>query len=144
MQSEFSYLLESVSDDNLILCLPDVRNIKENVNIDETFFAKHILHQDKDGSLSSEDGDILAEVRQGQLRLLLGPGYHPSYSRGLYTSNVLLTTSTSLGSVDRLRVLVVDLPILPSYTRMGNRQGARQRHCSSFGALYQYLAISPL
>ena len=128
MQSEFSYLLESVSDDNLILCLPDVRNIKENVNIDETFFAKHILHQDKDGSLSSEDGDILAEVRQDKLRLLLGPGYHPSYSRGLYTSNVLLTTSTSLGSVDRLRVLVVDLPILPSYTRMGNRQGARQRH----------------
>ena len=128
LQSQYSHLLDSASDDNLILCLPDVRSIKEDVCIDETFFCQHLLHQDQDGSLSSEDGDLLAEVKEGQLRLLHGPGYHPSYSRGLHTSTILHITAASLGSrEDRLRVLVVDRPLVPSYTRMGNRQGSRRQ-----------------
>ena len=128
LQSQYSHLLDSASDDNLVLCLPEVRSIKEDVSIDETFFSQHLLHQDEDGSLSSEDGDLLAEVKQGQLRLLHGPGYHPSYSRGLHTSTILHITAASLWSrEDRLRVLVVDRPLVPSYTRMGNRQGARRQ-----------------
>ena len=133
MQSQYSHLLDSASDDNLILCLPDVRSIKEDVSIDETFFAQHLLHQDEDGSLSSEDGDLLAEVKQGQLRLLHGPGYYPSYSRGLHTSNILHITAASLGSLeDRLRVFVVDRPLVPSYTRMGNRQGSRRQRAQLY------------
>ena len=133
LQSQYSHLLDSASDDSLVLCLPDVRSIKEDVSIDETFFSQHLLHQIEDGSLSSEDGDLLAEVKQGQLRLLHGPGYHPSYSRGLHTSNILHITAASLWSrEDRLRVLVVDRPLVPSYTRMGNRQGRHSQRAQLY------------
>ena len=114
----------------MTLCLPDVRNIKD-VTLDATFFCQHILHEDESGYYSSGDDSLVVEKKTDELRLVSCPGYHPSYTRGLYSTNILASTSsTNRSSIkcpenteeDNLYVLLVDRPLVPSYYMMGNRQ----------------------
>ena len=90
MQRDHPDLLDTAEVDQLTLCLPDVRTIRD-VELGHRFFSHHLLHQDEEQQLVSGDGSVVAEVRDGErkLRVLQAPGYHPSYTRGLHTAHIL-------------------------------------------------------
>ena len=60
--------------------------------ISKEFFSAHILTEEEGGYFSGSDGLVSVESRPGQgcpsLTLLEGPGYRPSYVRGLHTATV--------------------------------------------------------
>ena len=106
--------------EGLTVCLPDLRFTRDTAQLDEKFFSDHIVREDQPGCFSSPDCSLVAEEREGELRVLTAPDYSPSYQRGLYTTSLLSSHSNSLYTV-----LLLDRPLLPSLAalaKMGNNQ----------------------
>ena len=114
------------------MCLPDLRQTRDSVSLDEQFFSVHIVREDGPGYFSSPDSSLQAEEREGELRLLAAPGYSPSYQRGLYTTSVLATEQTNL-----LTVRLLDRPLLPSHAKMGNKQDCLMLRSRDRRSLYR-------
>ena len=67
--------------------------------ISKDFFSAHILREEEGGYFSGSDGLLSVESRgQGcpSLTLLEGPGYRPSYVRGLHTATVQQVNTAKL------------------------------------------------
>ena len=120
-QSEYPEKLEWAEQECRTICLPDLRNTKD-VPLDEDFFSKHILSEDESGYFSSSDGSVTAEEKDSELRLLSCPGYLPSYHRGLYSSNILLSVYQANEKFANYRMLILDKPLVPRFCKMGNKQ----------------------
>ena len=97
----FPQKLQRAQDKCLTICLPDIRSIQDDVNLDSEFFDLHILREQVDeGWFQSSNPKLpliveLAEDKN-KLKLLSAPNYHPSFQKGLYyatISDVILGTN---------------------------------------------------
>ena len=106
--------------------MPDLRHTKD-VPLDEDFFSKHILSEDESGYFSSSDGSVTAEEKDSELRLLSCPGYLPSYHRGLYSSNILVSVYQANQEAAQYRMLILDKPLVPKFCKMGNKNSKKSK-----------------
>ena len=85
----FPQKLQRAQDQCLTICLPDIRSIQCDVNLDSEFFDLHILREQVDeGWFQSSNPKLPLIVElveeKNKLKLLSAPNYHPSFQKGLY------------------------------------------------------------
>ena len=116
----FPQKLQQAQDQCLTICLPDIRSIQDDVNLDTEFFDLHILREQVDeGWYKSSNPKLPLIVElvedKNKLKLLSAPNYHPSFQKGLYyvtISDVILGTNKVRGLRINLCVSNLDIKLV--------------------------------
>ena len=106
----FPQKLQQAQDECLTICLPDIRSIQDDVNLDSEFFDLHILREQVDeGWYKSSNPKLPLIVElvedKNKLKLLSAPNYHPSFQNGLY----YVTISDVILGTNKVRGIRIDL-----------------------------------
>ena len=122
LQQSYPEKLSAAEDECLIICLPDFNSIRNDLDsLDSDFFDLHILREKPDegwfGCFNPKLPLIIEIQNENQIKLVSGPDYQPSFSRGLYASLITDIVFGVNANFCQYKMFLLDRPIVPKYAK---------------------------